>query len=71
MYCLEEIAEGQLYDARDLERFNTNDAYTLMFIQHGQFGTTFNEGRALHCFNGSLSWRKTHNVFGKTTSSAK
>ncbi|CAF4155821.1 unnamed protein product, partial [Rotaria magnacalcarata] len=30
------ISEGQLYDTRDLERFNTDDAYTLMFIQHGQ-----------------------------------
>ncbi|CAF1345645.1 unnamed protein product [Rotaria magnacalcarata] len=61
------ISEGQLYDTRDLERFNTDDAYTLMFIQHGQFGTTFNEERALGCFDGSFSWRKRHNVYDIST----
>jgi hypothetical protein len=35
-----------------------------MFIQHGQFGTSFDQERALRVFNGSLSWRKRHNVYG-------
>jgi hypothetical protein len=34
------ISQGQLYDSRDLKRFNEIDAYSLMFIQHGQFGTS-------------------------------
>ena len=36
-----------------------------MFIQHGQFGKTFDQERALRVFDGSLSWRKRHNVYGK------
>jgi len=35
-----------------------------MFIQHGQFGSTFDEDRALRIFNGAMSWRKEHNVYG-------
>ncbi|UJR22873.1 hypothetical protein I4U23_025902 [Adineta vaga] len=58
-----EIAQGELFDARDLQRFNENDEYTLMFIQHGQFGTTFDQDRALRVFNDSLAWRKRHNVY--------
>jgi len=54
-----------LFNADDLKRFNEVDEYTLMFIQHGQFGTSFNQDRALRVFEGSLSWRKRHNVFGK------
>ncbi|CAF2906770.1 unnamed protein product [Rotaria sp. Silwood2] len=63
-----QISEGQLYDARDIERFNTIDAYTVMFIQHGQFSTSFNQERALSTFNGSMSWRKRHNVHDISTS---
>ncbi|CAF0933238.1 unnamed protein product [Rotaria sordida] len=62
-----QISEGQLYDARDIERFNTVDLYTLMFIQHGQFGTSFNQERALHVFNAAMSWRKRHNVYDIST----
>jgi hypothetical protein len=36
-----------------------------MFIQHGQFGASFDQDRALRVFNGSLSWRKRHHVYGK------
>jgi hypothetical protein len=36
-----------------------------MFIQHGQFGATFDQDRALRVFNGAMSWRKTNQVFGK------
>ncbi len=36
-----------------------------MFIQHGQFGTSFNQDRALRIFDESLSWRKKQNVYGK------
>ncbi len=36
-----------------------------MFIQHGQFGANFDQERALRVFNGSLSWRKRHHVYGK------
>jgi hypothetical protein len=65
-FCsLEEISQGQVYDARDIQRFNEIDEYTLMFIQHGQFGTSFDQNRALGIFNGSMSWRKTHHVYGK------
>ncbi|CAF0778453.1 unnamed protein product [Adineta steineri] len=63
-----EISEGQLYDSRDLQRFNENDPYTLMFVQHGQFGTALDEGRALRVFNGAMSWRKRHNVFDISSS---
>ncbi len=64
-FSLEQISEGQVYDARDIQRFNEVDGYTLMFIQHGQFGTSFDQDRALRVFDGSLSWRKRHNVYGK------
>ncbi len=64
-FRLEQISEGQAYDARDIQRFNEVDQYTLMFIQHGQFGTSFNQDRALRIFDESLSWRKKQNVYGK------
>jgi len=35
-----------------------------MFIQHGQFGQSFDEDRAFRIFNGSMSWRKKHHVYG-------
>jgi hypothetical protein len=35
-----------------------------MFIQHGQFGTSFNQDRALRIFNASMRWRKNNNVYG-------
>ncbi len=41
-----------------------------MFIQHGQFGTNFNQEKALRIFNGSMTWRKENNVYGKTTKSS-
>ncbi|CAF4003775.1 unnamed protein product, partial [Rotaria sp. Silwood2] len=63
-----QISEGEIYDARDIERFNKIDEYTLMFIQHGQFGTSFNQDRALHIFDESMSWRKQHNVYDISTS---
>jgi len=62
-----QISEGQLYDARDIQRFNEIDDYTLMFIQHGQFGTSFDQERALRIFDGSMSWRKRHNVYDIST----
>jgi hypothetical protein len=61
----EKIAEGQEYDARDIQRFNEQDEYTLRFIQHGQFGTSFDQDRALRVFNGTMRWRKNNNVYGK------
>ena len=63
-FFLEEIKNGE-FDARDLQRFNEIDAYTLMFIQHGQFGETFDEERAFRIFHGSMSWRKPQNVYGR------
>jgi hypothetical protein len=39
-----------------------------MFIRHGQYGTTFNETKALQCFNESMSWRKKNEVYGNTNS---
>ncbi len=70
-YSLEQLSEGQVYDARDIQRFNEIDAYTLMFIQHGQFNTNFDQDRALRTFNGSMSWRKRHNVYGKANLSLR
>ncbi|CAF4050655.1 unnamed protein product [Rotaria sp. Silwood2] len=62
-----EIYEDELYDPRDIQRFNEIDEYTLMFIQHGQFGPNFDEDRALRVFNASMSWRKKHNVYDIST----
>ena len=61
---LEQLADGEEYDRRDIERFNQNDEYTLMFIQHGQYGSTFNEERALRLFDGAMKWRKQNQVYG-------
>lgn len=36
-----------------------------MFIEHGQFGSTFDEDRALRVFNTAMEWRKKNNVYGK------
>lgn len=62
---LGEINEGQLYDSRDIQRFNEIDEYALMFVQHGQLGTTFDETRALRVFNASMIWRRANRVYGK------
>ncbi|CAF3824132.1 unnamed protein product [Rotaria sp. Silwood1] len=64
----EQISEGEVYDQRDIERFNKIDEYTLMFIQHGQFATSFNQDRAFHIFDESMHWRKQHNVYDVSTS---
>ena len=63
-FVLEQIDEGQKYDPRDVRRFNEVDEYTTMFIQHGQFGTSFDEDRGLRIFNLAMSWRKENNVYG-------
>ena len=36
-----------------------------MFIQHGQFGSSFDQDRAFNVFNGAMSWRKRHDVHGR------
>jgi hypothetical protein len=36
-----------------------------MFVQHGQYGKTFDEKKGLHQFNEAMVWRKQHNVYGK------
>jgi hypothetical protein len=59
------LIDGNEYDERDLARFNQIDAYTLMFIQHGQFKSTFDQERALKIFHDSMSWRKQHQVYGR------
>ncbi len=66
IFCLESIQKGNEYDERDIQRFNEEDEYTLMFIRHGQYETTFNDKRALQYFNESMTWRKENNVYGKT-----
>jgi hypothetical protein len=38
-----------------------------MFIRHGQYGTTFNEARALQYFDESMNWRKKNNIYGNTS----
>lgn len=63
-FSLEQITEDHRYDPRDIQRFNELDAYTLMFIQHGQLGSSFDQDRALSVFDGSMSWRKRHDVHG-------
>ncbi len=65
LISLEQISEGQEYDPRDIQRFNEADGYTLMFIQHGQYGKTFDEKNALRHFHESMIWRKQKNVYGK------
>ncbi|CAF4688149.1 unnamed protein product [Rotaria sp. Silwood1] len=62
-----EINEDERYDPRDIQRFNEIDEYTLMFIQHAQFGPNFNEDLAFRVFNASMSWRKKHNVYDVST----
>jgi len=38
-----QITEGQEYDPRDITRFNEVDEYATLFIQHSQYGKTFDE----------------------------
>lgn len=65
LFPIEQISEGHEYDERDIKRFNEIDEYTLMFIQHGQFGKTFDEKHALHHFHEAMTWRKQNKVYGK------
>ena len=64
LFYLEQISDGQEYDSRDLKRFNELDEYTLMFIQHGQHETVFNERKAFRYFHEAMTWRKQNNVYG-------
>ena len=64
-FSLEEISEGLLYDPRDIKRFNEVDGYAMMFVQHGQYGKTFDEKKALKQFHDAMNWRKQNNVYGK------
>jgi hypothetical protein len=61
----EELADGKEFDIRDIERFSRVDEYATMFIQHGQFGTDFNQERALRVFQAAMSWRNTQRVYGR------
>ena len=61
----EELAEGKEFDIRDLERFHRVDQYAAMFIQHGQFGSEFDQERALRVFQAAMRWRNTQNVYGR------
>jgi hypothetical protein len=36
-----------------------------MFIQHGQYGKTFDEKKALSHFHGAMIWRKQNKNYGK------
>lgn len=63
----EQINDEHLYDPRDVQRFNDADEYATMFIQHGQLGATFDEQRALHVWNASLTWRKEQRVYGRVS----
>ena len=67
LLCLsaEEIAEGQEFDARDLQRFKDIDEYATMFLQHAQIAATFNQELALQIFHSAMSWRKKNNVYGR------
>jgi hypothetical protein len=38
-----------------------------MFVQHGQYGKTFDEKKALRIFHDAMVWRKENNVYGKFT----
>lgn len=63
-----EISEGQVYDPRDIQRFNENDDYAGMFVEHGQYGKTFDEKKALKVFHDAMSWRKANNIYDISTS---
>lgn len=65
IFILEQISDGEEYDARDIQRFNENDQYPIMFVQHGQYGKTFDDKKALRHFNEAMVWRKQNNVYGK------
>jgi hypothetical protein len=65
LFFLEQISEDQEYDSRDIKRFNEVDEYVLMFIQHGQYGKTFDEKKALRQFHDAMVWRKQNNIYGK------
>lgn len=62
---LEEISDDKEFNANDIKRFNENDDYVLMIIQHGQTTKTFDEPKALRCFHDAMIWRKQHNIYGK------
>lgn len=66
LFSLEDISEGLLYDPRDIQRFNENDGYAMMFVQHGQYENTFDEKRALKIFHEAMIWRKQNNIFGRS-----
>jgi len=36
-----------------------------MFIQHGQYGKTFDEKKALRLFHEAMIWRKQNKAYGK------
>lgn len=59
-----EFIEDNVYDERDIERFNKNNEYTLMFIRHGQYEDKFNQIKSLQYFNESMIWRKENQVYG-------
>ena len=64
VFTLEQISEGQ-YDPRDIQRFNEVDEYALMFVQHGQYGKTFDEKKGFYHFHEAMIWRKQNNAYGK------
>ena len=68
--CIEHIAEGVEYDARDIERFRTVDEYATMFIQYGQYGKTFDEAKALQQFHDVMHWRQQNKAYGKRSRTA-
>jgi hypothetical protein len=62
---LEELAEQNLYNINDIQRFNEIDAYARMFIEHAQNGKTFDENKACRLFHDTMLWRQTNNVYGR------
>ncbi|CAF0896486.1 unnamed protein product [Adineta ricciae] len=63
----EQINEGQEYDARDIKRFDDVDDYARMFIQHLQYGKTFDEQKAFRIFHETMTWRKQNKVYDIST----
>jgi hypothetical protein len=66
LICLsaEEIATGEQYDARDIQRFKEIDGYTNMFIEHGQNTSVFDKDRALNTFHVCMTWRMKNQIHG-------
>ncbi|CAF4227009.1 unnamed protein product [Rotaria socialis] len=58
-----EISDDKQFDTNDIKRFNENDDYALMIIQHGQTAKTFDEPKALRCFHDTMIWRKQNNIY--------